>query len=208
MPPKSALYTKTGDKGTTRLVDGSTVDKFDPRVEAYGAVDELNSHLGEVRSRLTAVVSLRELDPVFAQIQNALFNIGSRLACADVSVREKLPEVSAKHVSFLENEIDRLDAELPPLKNFILPAGSPAACALQIARTVCRRAERRVAELASEAKRPDRDGTETVAATATATDTDASLPLVYLNRLSDLLFAAARYSNLKTQVADVTWSKS
>jgi cob(I)alamin adenosyltransferase len=183
------IYTKTGDKGTTRLVDGSCVEKFNPRVEAYGTVDELNSYLGVVRVGLQKTSSLQNLDEVFEKIQNQLFNLGSLLACADAEVFKKLPTLEEKYVHQLEQKIDALTAELPELKNFILPAGHEVAAHLHVARTLCRRAERRAAEVMVHEER-------------------YALSLQYLNRLSDFLFVAARWANLQCHFPDVTWKKS
>jgi cob(I)alamin adenosyltransferase len=186
--PKSKIYTKTGDKGKTRLVGGDCVDKFNPRVEAYGTTDELNSYLGVVRCLLPESPSLLSLDPVLESIQNELFNLGSQLACEDVKVAESLPPVSADSVSRLEKKIDEMDNELPKLNQFILPAGHPVAAHFHYARTLCRRAERRAVELHHHDPRFDKE-------------------MVYLNRLSDFLFVAARWCNLKTRQADVIWKK-
>lgn len=187
---KSNLYTKIGDHGTTRLVDGSTVPKANPRVAAYGTLDELNSQLGEVTLRLSRSAELAELRVPMKAIQNTLFNIGSRLACSDVSVLPKLPEVTPLHVSALEEWIDHFDGELPPLKNFILPGGTEAACALHVARTICRRGER-----------------QAIGATIGAPENTYQSDLIYLNRLSDFLFAAARWCNHKLKHPDVLWEK-
>jgi cob(I)alamin adenosyltransferase len=189
MPSKLKLYTKTGDKGTTRLVDGSCVEKFNPRVEAYGTVDELNSQLGEVRARLKTQAAVAGLETFFEKVQSELFNIGSLLACAKDETYKMLPQVTSEQIAVLELKIDELDGALPELKNFILPAGHPAATALHVARTVCRRAERRTAEIAQETGRDENC-------------------LIYLNRLSDLLFAAARWVNMKTGTPDVIWTKT
>lgn len=186
MPSKSKLYTKTGDKGTTRLVDGSCVEKFNPRVEAYGTVDELNSQIGEVRCRLRAEPWLQPLDSCLETVQNRLFNLGSLLACEKSEVLDKLPQVTEEDVALLETKIDELDGVVPPLQNFILPAGHPAAVALHVARTVCRRAERRTAEL-------------------DLSDARHARALIYLNRLSDLLFVAARWANFQSDTPDVVW---
>ncbi|MBK9322741.1 MAG: cob(I)yrinic acid a,c-diamide adenosyltransferase [Bdellovibrionaceae bacterium] len=186
---KTKIYTKTGDKGTTHLVDGSCIEKFNPRVEAYGCVDELNSFLGVVRSCLQKQNETHSLDPLFEKIQNQLFNLGSLLACPTPEIRKKLPAIQENHVRDLENKIDEMTNDLPELRNFILPAGHEASVHLHVARTSCRRAERRAAE-------------------AVMTEADYSLCLQYLNRLSDLLFVAARWVNLKTGNADVTWKKS
>lgn len=186
---RSKLYTKTGDKGTTRLVDGSCVEKFNPRVEAYGTVDELNSQLGEVRLRLRATPALSTLEPDIEKLQSRLFNLGSLLATEKDDVFQKLSPVTDSHISELEEWIDRLDSELEPLRNFILPAGHPAAVALHIARTICRRAERRAAEIS-------------------VRDERYSNSLIFLNRLSDALFVSARWANFKTSTPDVLWKGS
>lgn len=188
-PPKAKIYTRTGDKGTTRLVDGSCVEKFNPRVEAYGTVDELNSYIGVVRSSLTKGSSFYSLDHVLEKIQNELFNIGSLLATEKDEVFKMLPAISEEQIRFLEKQIDELTAMLPELRNFILPAGHPVAAHLHVARTCCRRSERRSAEIAVKDER-------------------YSLTLQYLNRLSDYLFVAARWTNHITGVADVAWKKT
>lgn len=190
--PKAAIYTRTGDKGTTRLVGGSCVEKFNPRVEAYGCVDELNSVIGWVRSELhltPVAMGLQILDSSLEQIQNRLFDIGSLLACDKDEVFKMLPPLKETSIVFLEHEIDKLTAELPELRQFILPTGHKVASALHMARTACRRAERRSAEISIKDDRYD-------------------LSLQYLNRLSDYLFVAARWVNLKANVADVVWKKS
>lgn len=182
------IYTKTGDKGTTKLVDGSCVEKFNPRVEAYGCVDELNSQIGAVRSHLNGAADFTELNNRLEIIQNQLFSVGSLLATSDTDVFKKLPSITEKHIMQLEGWIDSYSNDLPPLKNFILPGGDIAAGGLHICRTSCRRAERRTAEIyASEAHYQD--------------------VLIYLNRLSDLFFTWARWVNLKKNVTETIWKK-
>ncbi len=180
------IYTRTGDKGRTRLSTGEPVKKYDLRVAAYGAVDETNACIGLVRLH-TAGDAL--LDPMLSRIQNDLFDLGADLATPDRG--EKLAweplRILDGQVERLEREIDQINAELEPLTSFILPAGSPAASYLHLARTVCRRAERAAVELA------DVEG-ETVGPAA----------IKYLTRLSDLLFVAARQANDKGR-ADVLW---
>lgn len=183
------IYTKTGDKGQTKLVDGSTVAKSNPRVEAYGTVDELNSQLGFARCLISGHSSSPKLDPWLERIQNELFNVGSLLACGDEKVLSRLPALGTESVSALEKEIDELTADLPPLRAFILPGGVEGASALHLARTVCRRAERRATEI------PDLH------------DTDRAC-LIYLNRLSDFFFVAARWVNWKSGLSDVEWKKT
>lgn len=180
------IYTKTGDKGTTKLVDGSCVEKFNPRVEAYGCVDELNSSLGVVRSFLPATA--QELGAQLEVIQNQLFSVGSLLATADPEVFKKLPQIESKHITQLENWIDRYSDLLPPLRNFILPAGHIASAFLHVSRTACRRAERRAAEIRLSEKHDDQ-------------------VLIYLNRLSDLLFVWARWVNLVEKEQETIWKK-
>lgn len=186
---KSKLYTRTGDKGKTKLVDGSSVEKFNLRVDAYGTVDELNSYLGVVR--LHCVQHTVEND-YLARIQNQLFRVGSLLACHDTNTFKVLPQINATHIESLEKKIDELDAQLPALKNFILPYGDAASTHAQYARTLCRRAERRSVEVAH------------------TFDIDAQLlnnVLIYLNRLSDLLFVYSRWFNLKSQQPEMIWDK-
>lgn len=187
-PSKAKIYTRTGDKGQTRLVDGSCVEKFNPRVEAYGTVDELNSYLGVVRSALQDTSSCMPINTALEKIQNELFNVGSLLATEKDEVFKMLPALTHEQVEFLEKEIDRLSVELPALKNFILPAGHRVASHLHYARTLCRRSERRSAEIAVK-------------------DDRYALCLQYLNRLSDYLFVAARWANHKTDHHDVVWKK-
>lgn len=182
------IYTKTGDKGTTKLVDGSCVEKFNPRVEAYGCVDELNSSLGVVRSYLESNPQFNELNQQTEIIQNHLFSVGSLLATGDLQVFNKLPQIEEKHIHQLEVWIDHYTEPLPPLKNFILPGGALAASFLHMSRTACRRAERRSSEIYSK-----EDQYQNV--------------LIYLNRLSDLLFTWARWVNLKQNQPETIWKK-
>jgi cob(I)alamin adenosyltransferase len=180
------IYTRTGDKGSTRLATGAPVSKASLRVEAYGGVDETNAFLGVARQHTTADP---ELDAMLERIQNDLFDLGADLATPEQHEKpawEPLRIVESQ-VERLEQEIDRLNGELSALTSFVLPAGSPAAAALHVARTVCRRAERAVVQLS------EMEG-EIVGQPA----------LKYLNRLSDLLFVAARWANAKG-AADVLW---
>jgi cob(I)alamin adenosyltransferase len=178
------IYTKTGDDGQTGLFGGERVSKSDARVDAYGSVDETNAALGVAR----AAGLSPDVDATLERIQAELFVLGAELATpAGHRSRLRLPLLAAEHVSALETEIDRLEAVLPPLTSFVLPAGSPAASALHLARTVCRRAERGV-----------------VAVQSTA-EVRAEL-VVYLNRLSDLLFVMARHQNQHAGVPDVAWA--
>jgi cob(I)alamin adenosyltransferase len=179
------IYTRTGDAGSTRLATGAPVSKADLRVEAYGAVDETNACLGLARVH---TADAGAFDAILARIQNELFDLG-----ADLAQPEKPDEAPGStlrildsQVARLEGEIDALNAELPPLTSFILPGGTPAAAALHLARTVCRRAEREAVRLV--------EAGEPVSGPA----------LRYLNRLSDLLFVAARHANDRG-AAEVFW---
>lgn len=183
------IYTKTGDKGTTRLVDGSCVEKFNPRVEAYGCVDELNSIIGLVRSHLETTITLNELKSPLERIQSELFSVGSLLATADLEKFKQLPQIGESHISQLENWIDTFSTQLPPLKNFILPAGHLVASQLHICRTACRRAERRSSEIYK-------------------AEHQYQNVLIYLNRLSDLFFTWARWVNLKSDHPETLWKSS
>ncbi|HEX5574805.1 MAG TPA: cob(I)yrinic acid a,c-diamide adenosyltransferase [Gemmatimonadales bacterium] len=179
------IYTRTGDQGDTGLFGGGRVPKNHPRVTAYGDVDELNSALGLVR----ATPPLDWFEPLLKSIQRDLFSIGGQLATPDPAVVAKALEkakLSGGRVSEFERVIDEADAELPPLRAFILPAGTAKAATLHLARTVCRRAERSVVALAQDTPVPE-------------------LFVVYLNRLSDLLFTLARLANHRDGVADETW---
>lgn len=180
------IYTRTGDNGTTALVSGPRRAKHDLRVDAYGTVDETNSAVGVARLHLG---SMPDLDAMMARVQNDLFDLGADLAAPDTGepLSYEPLRIIQEQVDRLEKEIDLLNAELDPLKSFVLPGGSPAAAYLHLARTVARRAERIMVELSH------LDG-ETVHAPA----------LKYVNRLSDLLFVAARYANDRGK-ADILW---
>jgi len=179
------IYTRTGDTGETALFGGGKVSKAHPRVAAYGDVDELNSVIGLVR----ATPPLDLADELLEAIQRDLFSIGGHLATPDPDkVRAALAKAALAEgrVEEFEQAIDRADLELAPLKAFILPGGTPKAAAFHLARTTCRRAERSVVALADQDELPP-------------------LFLVYLNRLSDLLFTLARLANHRAGVGDVTW---
>ena len=179
------IYTRTGDEGLTALVGGERVRKSTLRVAAYGTVDEANSALGLARGLLPG--ELAELDGLLDRLQRGLFELGSDLATLKNSPAERYVErLDEGDVAELEAEIDRLEAELPPLKLFVLPGGHPAAAALHLARTVVRRAEREAVALAEH---------EWVNPAA----------LKYLNRLSDLLFVLARYVNHRLGVEEPIW---
>jgi cob(I)alamin adenosyltransferase len=177
------IYTRTGDDGQTSLFDQTRVSKADPRVDAYGEVDELNACLGAAR----AAVGPGDLSDLLEALQKELFAVGARLAdpSARIAARVEKAVVTSGAIRGLEEAIDRLDAELPPLRRFILPGGTGAGALLHLARTVCRRAERRVVALGPDAVEAE--------------------VLVYLNRLSDLLFVAARAVNHRAGVSEVEW---
>lgn len=181
------IYTKTGDRGDTGLFGGGRVAKDHPRVEAYGDVDELNAALGLARS----IELMPRIDEVLAPIQRDLFAIGALLATPD---REKMRQhlekarIDEGRIGELEQAIDAAERELEPLTAFIMPGGTPKAAALHVARTVCRRAERRVVHLQQEDGKPLPE-----------------LTVIYLNRLSDLLFTLARLANKRAGAGEVTW---
>jgi cob(I)alamin adenosyltransferase len=179
------IYTRTGDEGDTGLFGGGRVPKDHPRVMAYGDVDELNSIIGVAR----ATQPTEFCDTLLQSIQRDLFSIGGQLAAPDPHLVAKAlvkAELPAERVTALERMIDEADTELPQLRAFVLPAGTAKAAALHYARTVCRRAERSVVHLAQQSEIP-------------------ALFIVYLNRLSDLLFTLARLANHRTGLADSTW---
>ena len=183
----SKIYTRTGDKGTTALGSGERVPKHALRISAYGTVDETNASVGMVRLHLGDADP--KLDEMLVRIQNDLFDLGADLCVPDRG--EKLEyeplRVTDAQVKRLEQEIDEMNAELKPLRSFVLPGGSPAAAALHMARTISRRAERLMVELASEPSEPV-----------------GPAALKYINRLSDLLFVASRYVNDRGK-SDVLW---
>jgi cob(I)alamin adenosyltransferase len=170
------LYTRTGDDGTTGLHGGNRVRKDDPRIEALGAVDELNAHLGLAR----ATCDHDELDAILSVLQSRLFDLGADLASPGV---DGISRMGLAHAEEAESQIDRLSEPLEPLKNFILPGGGELASRLHVARGVCRRAERQCVTLG---------GVESI--------------VTYLNRVSDLLFAMARRANQLAGVSDVPWT--
>jgi cob(I)alamin adenosyltransferase len=174
------IYTKTGDGGETGLFDGTRVPKSDARVDAYGEVDELNAWLGLVRS---AGVE-GDIEEMLVAIQRDLFAVGARLADPSAKIADRVTKaaVSDDRVALLESWIDALETEVPPLRRFILAGGTRAGAALHVARTVCRRAERRLVALGAE-----------------------PVVLTYVNRLSDLLFVVARAVNHRAKQPEVEW---
>ena len=181
------IYTKVGDKGTTSLIGGTKVLKSDLRIEAYGTVDEANACIGLARLHTQAVHP--EIDAMLARIQNDLFDLGADLATPDTGkpLSYEPLRIVAAQTARVEADIDLLNKDLQPLRSFVLPGGSPAAAALHLARTVARRAERMMVALAQDpAEHINRDG------------------IKYINRVSDLLFVAARVVN-DNGTADVLW---
>lgn len=177
------IYTKTGDAGETSLFDNSRVSKADPRVDAYGEVDEVNACLGAA----VAAGADSDIAGVLTTIQKDLFAVGARLADPASRIADRVTKaaVTAEQIELLEATIDRLETELTPLRRFILPGGSSAGAMLHLARTVCRRAERRVVGLGADSVEPG--------------------VIVYLNRLSDLLFVMARAVNHRAGISEIEW---
>ncbi len=183
---KAIIYTRTGDAGTTSLVGGIRADKHSARLEAYGTLDELNSHLGI----LIANPETRPDETAFlTSVQNTLFDIGSYLAC-DPEGTFTLPcGVTDETIRRLENRIDELDSALPRIKQFVLPGGTMLSAQCHVTRTVCRRAERRITSLNTEAP-------------------VEPAVMAYINRLSDYLFILARFNNIITGHPEIFWQKN
>jgi cob(I)alamin adenosyltransferase len=177
------IYTKTGDTGETSLFGGQRVPKDALRIDAYGTVDELNSLLGVARS----LKPHREIDEILQRLQDDLFVLGADLSTPPEKGSDRIPRIEPRHSEELEKIIDSLESHLQPLTRFILPGGAPVGAQLQAARTVCRRAERLVVKLSREEK-------------------TGSPPLVYLNRLSDLLFVLSRYANHLDGAKETPWT--
>ena len=177
------IYTRTGDSGSTGLFGGSRVEKNHPRLDAYGTVDEANSLIGAAIASM--LPEANALVRVLEAIQADMFVVGADLA-TPLDAKPVVPRITSAHVTALETAIDELEADLEPLKTFILPGGSPAGALLHVARTVTRRAERSVVALAE-------------------TESVDTLVIVYLNRLSDLLFVAARWINQASGAGEVAW---
>lgn len=175
------IYTKTGDSGTTSLFGGKRVEKNSLRIEAYGCVDELNSVIGIVVASNPSIDGLQKL----IRIQSELFVLGTDLASPQ-GVKVKIPRITKTYAKRLEKEIDAMERRLPKLKNFILPGGSKVGAQLHLARTVARRAERRIVELSNAGKINQNS-------------------LIYINRLSDWLFVLARYVNSLEKVKEIPW---
>ena len=184
------IYTKTGDKGTTSLFGGTRVAKYHLRIESYGTVDELNSYIGLIRDQKIASQTQKSL----IKIQNELFTLGAMLATPpeketlkNGKERLNIPKIDQNSIQFLENEIDLMNQELPPMTNFILPGGHQTVSFCHIARCVCRRAERIVTALNEE-------------------ETINPAVLIYLNRLSDYLFVLARKLTKDLSAVEVKWT--
>jgi cob(I)alamin adenosyltransferase len=183
------IYTRTGDAGETALGTGERVSKAHLRIQAYGTVDETNAALGVVRLH-TATPDMQTLDQMLARIQNELFDLGADLCVPDTGkdLGYEPLRILPKQYERIETEIDELNGELSPLRSFVLPGGHPAAAHLHLARTVCRRAERLVVELAAHQGEHVSEGA-----------------IAYINRLSDFFFVASRWANAKSAWGDVLW---
>jgi cob(I)alamin adenosyltransferase len=178
------IYTKTGDTGSTSLIGGTKVPKSHLRIEAYGTVDELNSHIGLCRDLISDMKSRETL----LEVQDRLFTIGSSLACDPVKEpKMRIPDLKETDITLLENEIDRMNESIAPMKFFILPGGHATISQLHVTRCVCRRAERCCVRLESESLEV------------------AAIIIKYLNRLSDYLFVLARYTGFQMNVAEISW---
>ena len=179
------VYTRKGDEGQTGLLGGTRVPKHHPRIEAYGTLDELNAWIGKVASHDASVSMQVKLQ----QIQNELFTLGSHLATTDLQWKAKLPKMNPQGPDELESWMDEMEVSLPELTSFVLPGGHPAACDAHVARTVCRRAERRCVALHR-------------------VEPIEELGLAYLNRLSDALFILGRWLAHDTGTSEIPWAPS
>jgi cob(I)alamin adenosyltransferase len=183
------IYTKAGDSGETRLVGGQRVSKDDARIECYGTVDELNAFIGLARTtaeQFTATQPLHHLAAILKRVQHELFNLGSILATVPEDVHPRQPRITQAEITQLEHEIDEANAELAPLRSFVLPGGSRLDAELHVCRTVCRRTERLLVRLAREQEVPGE-------------------AVQYLNRLSDALFVWSRWANHIIGTAETLW---
>lgn len=184
------IYTRTGDRGHTRLVGGQQITKDDLRIDCYGTVDELNSFIGAARSSAEALMlqgkQLGDFPAILKRIQHELFNLGSILATLPEDVHPKQPRITDAEIEQLEREIDTANDQLQPLRSFVLPGGTHLDAELHICRTVCRRAERLLVRLGREQQVPDE-------------------PLRYLNRLSDALFVWSRWVNHALGAEETLW---
>ena len=186
----SRVYTKVGDQGQTALVGGNFVSKDSPRIEAYGTVDELNAVIGILRKanreEAGPEAARAKIDALLERVQNELFNLGSLLATLPGQLAPSQPRIEVRHVEALEHDIDELNEHLPPLRSFTLPGGGWVSSYLHLARTVCRRAERRVVHLAQ------------------VEETDPET-IRYLNRLSDMLYVLGRWNTRERGEAEPLW---
>jgi cob(I)alamin adenosyltransferase len=180
------VYTRGGDQGETSLIGGERVSKAALRLDCYGTVDETNAVLGLAIEALGPAAAGPHLVPILRRVQNELFNLGAELATADAATRAKLPRIEQRHIDALERDIDGVNDDLPALKSFVLPGGGWPSAYLHLARTVCRRCERLVVELA-------------------AREDVAPLDVSYLNRLSDALFVWGRWCALKDGQPEPLW---
>lgn len=178
------IYTKTGDKGTTSLIGGTKVPKSHLRIEAYGTVDELNSHIGLCKDLVTD----QKAQEILLEVQDRLFTIGSSLACDPIKApKMRIPDLKETDVELLEKEMDLMNEVVPPMKSFILPGGHTTLSQLHIARCVCRRAERCCVRLELESLEVE------------------AIIIKYLNRLSDYLFILSRFAGHQLNIAEIPW---
>lgn len=188
---KSNVYTRTGDEGETSLVSGTRISKANMRISLYGEVDELNSHIGYMRSLLPQEEKLKALGPLFDSIQSSLFDLGSKLACeSNLWEKFNLPDIKSEIISQMEQAIDEMDSELPKLKNFILPGGTQAASYTHVVRTACRKVERKLIDFG--------DNTQSIPENS----------VIFLNRLSDFLFVYSRFVNFIAGQEERIWKPS
>ncbi len=185
---RSKIYTKTGDRGTTRLIGGTEISKNNSRLEAYGTVDELNSFVGWVLASLNSSSWEQNIAQKLAQIQNDLFVVGSLLACEKKDIALTLPHLNPSSISDLEQGMDEMQETLPPLKEFILPGGSTLSAQMHILRTITRRAERRFTAITDFVEQKETLG-------------------IYLNRLNDWFFVTARFCSFQLGTKETVWQK-
>lgn len=186
---KSMIYTKTGDAGETGLVSGNRTMKCDARIDLYGELDELNSRIGVVCAHMASDLKFQQIIVFLHHVQSAIFDLGSNLACeAENRSKYQLPQISDEFIADLEHEIDKCDAEVEPLKNFILPGGSLPASLIHLCRTNARSVERKLVNYAEQ--------------TAEALPPNS---LIFLNRLSDYFFVLARYANKLLASEEIVW---
>tara|TARA_Y100000389_G_C17405360_1_gene487705 strand:+ start:779 stop:1351 length:573 start_codon:yes stop_codon:yes gene_type:complete len=185
------IYTKTGDEGETSLYSGKRISKSNVRINSYGALDELNSHIGLLRDQISNLEEFKNKEKNLITIQSWIFSLGSNLANDSVEMVNNLPRVESEWILVLEKEIDKMTSELIPLKNFILPGGNVIISQTHITRAVCRRAERLTIELQNSLSSDD------------VPLPKSAIPL--LNRLSDYLFTLSRWFSLKTGAEEIDW---